>query len=172
MIRRPPRSTLFPYTTLFRSQLHRGVGAARADGGHGDAADGHAAVVVQVAGLGRDLQGDAIVRQDGGRQLQLDAEFLVLDGDVAVARGHRGRDRKSVGWGKRVDLGGRRIMKKKKKTTARGRGVQAENSWNLKSCREWTCWYVQSSSGQLGVMKVSAVEREGCVGEARYGQAD
>src|SRR2546430_13635673 len=24
MIRRPPRSTLFPYTTLFRSGLHRG----------------------------------------------------------------------------------------------------------------------------------------------------
>src|SRR2546430_13401168 len=38
MIRRPPRSTLFPYTTLFRSEVadleghaHR-VGAARADG--------------------------------------------------------------------------------------------------------------------------------------------
>src|SRR5258705_7198334 len=28
MIRRPPRSTLFPYTTLFRSQ-HRRTGAAR-----------------------------------------------------------------------------------------------------------------------------------------------
>src|SRR5258708_27069327 len=26
MIRRPPRSTLFPYTTLFRSQAHRGGG--------------------------------------------------------------------------------------------------------------------------------------------------
>src|SRR6266511_5738040 len=26
MIRRPPRSTLFPYTTLFRSRLHRRVG--------------------------------------------------------------------------------------------------------------------------------------------------
>src|SRR5258705_2705765 len=25
MIRRPPRSTLFPYTTLFRSDLHEGV---------------------------------------------------------------------------------------------------------------------------------------------------
>src|SRR5258708_30039397 len=25
MIRRPPRSTLFPYTTLFRSQLDRGA---------------------------------------------------------------------------------------------------------------------------------------------------
>src|SRR3712207_8228455 len=30
MIRRPPRSTLFPYTTLFRSQLGRGTGGARA----------------------------------------------------------------------------------------------------------------------------------------------
>src|SRR2546425_3587792 len=25
MIRRPPRSTLFPYTTLFRSKLYRGI---------------------------------------------------------------------------------------------------------------------------------------------------
>src|SRR4051812_49722005 len=33
MIRRPPRSTLFPYTTLFRSRAHRGVAAtvARAE---------------------------------------------------------------------------------------------------------------------------------------------
>src|SRR2546427_12875275 len=30
MIRRPPRSTLFPYTTLFRSQLDRPGGAADA----------------------------------------------------------------------------------------------------------------------------------------------
>src|SRR6266581_2460628 len=28
MIRRPPRSTLFPYTTLFRSRLSRGTGRA------------------------------------------------------------------------------------------------------------------------------------------------
>src|SRR3712207_7634182 len=34
MIRRPPRSTLFPYTTLFRSGL-RVVDAAEADGGGG-----------------------------------------------------------------------------------------------------------------------------------------
>src|SRR2546430_5425123 len=36
MIRRPPRSTLFPYTTLFRSRLHGraivgGLGEERAD---------------------------------------------------------------------------------------------------------------------------------------------
>src|SRR3712207_7495633 len=31
MIRRPPRSTLFPYTTLFRSRAHRGaIDAGRA----------------------------------------------------------------------------------------------------------------------------------------------
>src|SRR5258707_4724787 len=29
MIRRPPRSTLFPYTTLFRSQTHRALGRVR-----------------------------------------------------------------------------------------------------------------------------------------------
>src|SRR3712207_7349251 len=31
MIRRPPRSTLFPYTTLFRSRLPTGTGAAKFD---------------------------------------------------------------------------------------------------------------------------------------------
>src|SRR2546430_17189758 len=30
MIRRPPRSTLFPYTTLFRSKACRGMGNAQA----------------------------------------------------------------------------------------------------------------------------------------------
>src|SRR2546427_8879984 len=34
MIRRPPRSTLFPYTTLFRSQRRRGAGTDQ----RGDAA--------------------------------------------------------------------------------------------------------------------------------------
>src|SRR3712207_8305211 len=42
MIRRPPRSTLFPYTTLFRSCAGRGdqpapLGAAAAGGGAGGA---------------------------------------------------------------------------------------------------------------------------------------
>src|SRR3712207_8759720 len=33
MIRRPPRSTLFPYTTLFRSRDHQTVERAGADAG-------------------------------------------------------------------------------------------------------------------------------------------
>src|SRR3712207_7659878 len=32
MIRRPPRSTLFPYTTLFRSEDHRGMDQQRVHG--------------------------------------------------------------------------------------------------------------------------------------------
>src|SRR5256885_8787598 len=42
MIRRPPRSTLFPYTTLFRS-LALAVRAAAGDGEHDDAQGDHAA---------------------------------------------------------------------------------------------------------------------------------
>src|SRR2546427_4503112 len=45
MIRRPPRSTLFPYTTLFRSvEIGREVGAGRAGVGHHDCARGQQAV--------------------------------------------------------------------------------------------------------------------------------
>src|SRR3712207_9203632 len=48
MIRRPPRSTLFPYTTLFRSPLARrrvaGAGPAELDVGEGDVAGRHAAL--------------------------------------------------------------------------------------------------------------------------------
>src|SRR3712207_6954477 len=34
MIRRPPRSTLFPYTTLFRSRAHDAAGSAHDDRRH------------------------------------------------------------------------------------------------------------------------------------------
>src|SRR5256885_12276312 len=42
MIRRPPRSTLFPYTTLFRSVLHVGRGFSQtARTAQGDYPQGH-----------------------------------------------------------------------------------------------------------------------------------
>src|SRR3712207_3468887 len=47
MIRRPPRSTLFPYTTLFRSSIFGGEGADRPNGAADAAAD---TVVALVAG--------------------------------------------------------------------------------------------------------------------------
>src|SRR3712207_8161391 len=39
MIRRPPRSTLFPYTTLFRSDPEAGVGQHAVEGHHDQAAE-------------------------------------------------------------------------------------------------------------------------------------
>src|SRR3712207_9474916 len=71
MIRRPPRSTLFPYTTLFRSRLAGAVGPDdRVDrpGHHGE--------------------GDVVERPDGA---EADADVLDLDrGDVRPGVG-RGR---------------------------------------------------------------------------------
>src|SRR2546425_11715405 len=57
MIRRPPRSTLFPYTTLFRSQLHGQRGAQRQLAGGG-------ADVVAQAGDVAGLTGDAAQRSE------------------------------------------------------------------------------------------------------------
>src|SRR3712207_8823924 len=73
MIRRPPRSTLFPYTTLFRS-VHRR----------------------DVRGLGVDVQADA----DGAAGLA-DAGALAVEQEVPARRAHRqvagpGEDRKST----------------------------------------------------------------------------
>jgi phosphatidate cytidylyltransferase len=54
MIRRPPRSTLFPYTTLFRSWL-----------GLGPLESGLAAVVIMTAAQLGDLAESALKRQSG-----------------------------------------------------------------------------------------------------------
>src|SRR2546429_987119 len=41
MIRRPPRSTLFPYTTLFRSSITSGRSAVEVQNAQGEIADCH-----------------------------------------------------------------------------------------------------------------------------------
>src|SRR2546422_8170047 len=56
MIRRPPRSTLFPYTTLFRSPRR---GRREREGGR---------VRVGVAGLGLPRRAAHVVRDDAGEQ--------------------------------------------------------------------------------------------------------
>src|SRR3712207_7744629 len=77
MIRRPPRSTLFPYTTLFRSREGPDVDAALRDTGHRGLAD-----VVRARAVGDATEA---VRLAGDRGL---AEGL----DV----GRRQQDRKST----------------------------------------------------------------------------
>src|SRR3712207_7694466 len=66
MIRRPPRSTLFPYTTLFRSPADERPGGARQDLLPGRGADGGGEDAVRhVADPGLHLL--PLLRQPGGR---------------------------------------------------------------------------------------------------------
>src|SRR3712207_7349010 len=58
MIRRPPRSTLFPYTTLFRSQLRLGAVA-----GHGHEIR---ALDVRVGAVGAQLEVEPPLQTHGG----------------------------------------------------------------------------------------------------------
>src|SRR3712207_6864793 len=76
MIRRPPRSTLFPYTTLFRSHAADDV----AQRGHGQLLDG------------LDVVGDLIGRGDRVGHLEVDDR---VDRDDEVVLGDHG-DRKST----------------------------------------------------------------------------
>src|SRR5690349_23345978 len=79
MLRRPPRSTLFPYTTLFRSE--------RAD----DEVDAEVPAEHRVDQAGAD-------RDDAGRQVELAADHEHADahGDDADRRGLVQQDRKST----------------------------------------------------------------------------
>src|SRR3712207_9286574 len=72
MIRRPPRSTLFPYTTLFRSTMVLGFdwsGGGHEDhgGGHEDHGDGHGSggMVMTIDGRPFDHARTAVVTRLG-----------------------------------------------------------------------------------------------------------
>src|SRR5256885_1586234 len=90
MIRRPPRSTLFPYTTLFRSPVGRrhGVEFARAPWGH-DGVDEDADRLDSAVGrrsapdAGKDAGGDAgLGRLAVLQRRQPDARAGPLDADA------------------------------------------------------------------------------------------
>src|SRR2546426_6240057 len=80
MIRRPPRSTLFPYTTLFRSAHPPTVPGEEADGGEDDGGGDEVGTEVQ-QGAGEQRDGDP--HQDAGDETQRAAE---RDPAVVVAR--------------------------------------------------------------------------------------
>src|SRR2546425_258826 len=86
MIRRPPRSTLFPYTTLFRSEAVEVTKASPA---------------LSTTASGSVVAGGSVK----------DVAHLTLGTNPT---GTISLDRKSVEEGKSVDLGGRRIIKKKR----------------------------------------------------------
>src|SRR2546430_17508951 len=95
MIRRPPRSTLFPYTTLFRSAT---------------GFTGNVQVAIEANPGGGTLSGTATVAAVAGV-----ATFSTLSINrtgagytLTAAAGGSSGDRKSVVVGKRVEFGGRR----------------------------------------------------------------
>src|SRR2546425_12365639 len=117
MIRRPPRSTLFPYTTLFRSPtlseavaetvivaetLEPLVGLVIETVG-GVVSGGGALFTVTV-------MGEEVVWFPAASRATAVSVCEPFEAVVVL-------DRKSVVEGKRVDLGGRRIIKKKKPAT-------------------------------------------------------
>src|SRR3989454_12357614 len=119
MIRRPPRSTLFPYTTLFRSVLQhllrRLYGSGRPDRVHGDLvtrirrAEEKAARAVDGdirQAVGKRTAGDVLElsagRVDGeaGRDLRLAARPDVEEAAIGAHR-HRRRDARLLDAGNR-----------------------------------------------------------------------
>src|SRR5256885_8305746 len=87
MIRRPPRSTLFPYTTLFRSSLFDGqrleahLQAAEHGRQVGRAGDHHAAAVLHgldQAGAAHDLGKQAFRGQVDRKSTRLNSSHLVI----------------------------------------------------------------------------------------------
>src|SRR3989442_13639110 len=108
MIRRPPRSTLFPYTDalpIYRSGSRAGRCGREREIEKAAGTDHHRGAI-RASGPG----GDGKVARVQARK-----------GDAGDAEGGRAAvgDRKSVVWGKSVDLGGRRIIKKKSKGKSR-----------------------------------------------------
>src|SRR3712207_9582183 len=75
MIRRPPRSTLFPYTTLFRSPFATGLASDARDlvGERGELVDHRVDRVLELEDLALDVHGD-LLRQvavcDRGRHVR------------------------------------------------------------------------------------------------------
>src|SRR5256885_16466228 len=78
MIRRPPRSTLFPYTTLFRSRPRRREGCAAVS----------AAAEIRAAGTGRRVAAARFVRERRTADRPADCDALP---DVFRATSAQGR---------------------------------------------------------------------------------
>src|SRR2546425_4901805 len=94
MIRRPPRSTLFPYTTLFRSEQIADLDARAGIGGHCKALLDRAALAGQAQALGRPARAtrEREVRNGANRRERLAAEPERRDRvEILVALELRGR---------------------------------------------------------------------------------
>src|SRR5256886_12038174 len=91
MIRRPPRSTLFPYTTLFRSETESGRLAAPHSRRRRRAAPGAPRHGDGTGGVGRRPRGDG-----PGRRRQVVGGVPPAQGDGLRGRAHHGREHRDL----------------------------------------------------------------------------
>src|SRR2546426_3312018 len=82
MIRRPPRSTLFPYTTLFRSQIVFGRRRRRFEAGH---------FVLGMRGSEGDRERDQGAEQEGHPDGELHVRWMLAPGGDSSKRHPRRR---------------------------------------------------------------------------------
>src|SRR2546430_8977162 len=85
MIRRPPRSTLFPYTTLFRSRKLRLVELRRQPALRHRHAHAVAAALAQRPGRGLDAGGVAVFGMTGAAAAELPERLDVVERDGGPA---------------------------------------------------------------------------------------
>src|SRR2546422_10855099 len=83
MIRRPPRSTLFPYTTLFRSQAGGKTGAEESEARPRQSATQSGAQEAAIAGRAR-RAGQGTIRTEERGSRQCGAEPRLESGEGAV----------------------------------------------------------------------------------------
>src|SRR2546425_11243850 len=106
MIRRPPRSTLFPYTTLFRSHLdRRRVGAVRAVG----AVDRVVEAPRRVADL-TDAHFDVVFVIEAERRVIANARLADREVDAAREQVALVEDAKLAQVGDAADLGEQEVV--------------------------------------------------------------
>src|SRR3712207_93004 len=77
MIRRPPRSTLFPYTTLFRSDAEQLVEAPHLLGERGFGEDPAAAQAAEAVDLGQAVGADEALRSEEHTSELQSRQYLV-----------------------------------------------------------------------------------------------
>src|SRR5256885_10495466 len=86
MIRRPPRSTLFPYTTLFRS-----VAGQRRHAAVGHMGDGNTRALLEQ--LSREMQGRSHARAADRKSTRLNSSHLVISYAVFCLKKKDGSNR-------------------------------------------------------------------------------
>src|SRR3712207_2663200 len=102
MIRRPPRSTLFPYTTLFRSQQRRAPGEQRQRAADEDDEDGEDEDAARrIDGEGVNGSEHARADQEGAEEGEREGEDGEKDGPhlqgVALLHDHGGMEQRRAG---------------------------------------------------------------------------